>query len=67
MVQEAPLSVTLTGKNRTDTVKIITGMRRSWRAVLMKQCIGLMEGSGVPDSNDGPLHVNNLVRLFGKR
>ncbi|MBR3475556.1 MAG: hypothetical protein IKH39_00095 [Candidatus Methanomethylophilaceae archaeon] len=63
----ASLSASLTGKNRTNIVKIITSIRRSGMAVLMKQCIGLLEGSDVPDSNDGLRHVNLLDRLLGKR
>ncbi len=66
MVQEAPLSISLTVKDRPDTVKIITGMRRSGMAVLMKQCIRLLKESDVPDSNDGLRHANLLDRL-GKR
>lgn len=37
------------GKDRTDTVKIITGMRRCGKTTLMKQYISLLISSGVPE------------------
>lgn len=38
------------GKDRTDTIKIITGMRRSGKTVLMEQFIQYLKDSGVQDS-----------------
>ena len=39
------------GRDRTDVVKIITGMRRSGKTVLMRQFIRRLIGSGVPEDN----------------
>ncbi len=39
------------GKDRTDVVKIITGMRRSGKTVLMKQFIAKLTESGIPENN----------------
>ena len=39
----------MSGKDRTDTVKIITGMRRSGKTVLVKQFVSLLKEQGVPE------------------
>ncbi|MCQ2070933.1 MAG: ATP-binding protein [archaeon] len=39
----------VSGKDRTDTVKIITGMRRSGKTVLMKQFMSLLKEQGIPE------------------
>ena len=46
----------LSGKDRPDTVKIITGMRRSGKTVLMGQYISLLKESGIPESRI--IHLN---------
>ena len=39
------------GRDRTDVVKIITGMRRSGKTVLMRQFMQRLIDSGVPEGN----------------
>lgn len=41
----------LQGKDRTDVVKVITGMRRSGKSTLMKQYYDLLQSDGVSESN----------------
>lgn len=50
VIRKIYLDRLLSGRGRPDTVKIITGMRRSGKTVLMKQYMDLLRGSGVPDS-----------------
>jgi len=56
VIRRTYLDRLLSGRDRPDTVKIITGMRRSGKTVLMKQYIGLLEESGVPE--DRIIHLN---------
>lgn len=44
------------GRDRTDLVKIITGMRRCGKTVLMEQFIELLKGTGVPEGSI--VHIN---------
>lgn len=37
------------GRDRTDVVKVITGMRRSGKTVLMRQFMQRLIDSGVPE------------------
>lgn len=39
------------GRDRTDVVKVITGMRRSGKTVLMRQFMQRLIDSGVPEGN----------------
>lgn len=39
----------MSGKDRTDTVKIITGVRRSGKTVLMKQFMSVLKEQGIPE------------------
>ena len=50
VIRKIYLDRLLAGRDRPDTVKIITGMRRSGKTVLMKQYMSLLRESGVPDS-----------------
>ena len=56
VIRRVYLDRLLSGRDRPDTVKIITGMRRSGKTVLMKQYIRLLKESGVPDSQI--IHLN---------
>lgn len=48
VIRKVYLDRLLSGRDRPDTVKIITGMRRSGKTVLMKQYISVLRESGVP-------------------
>ncbi len=56
VIRKVYLDRLLSGRDRPDTVKIITGMRRSGKTVLMKQYISALRESGVPD--DRIIHLN---------
>ena len=51
VLREGYLKRLESGKDRTDVVKIITGMRRSGKTVLMQQFIRRIVGSGVPEGS----------------
>ena len=51
VLREGYLKRLESGKDRTDVVKVITGMRRSGKTVLMQQFIRRIVGSGVPEGN----------------
>lgn len=50
VIRETYIQRLQSGKDRTDVVKIITGMRRCGKTVLMKQFISRLNESGIPDS-----------------
>ncbi len=56
VIRKIYLDRLLSGRDRPDTVKIITGMRRSGKTVLMKQYISLLRESGVPENRI--IHLN---------
>ena len=51
VLREGYLKRLESGKDRTDVVKVITGMRRSGKTVLMQQFIRRIVGSGVPEGS----------------
>ena len=51
VLREGYLKRLESGKDRTDVVKVITGMRRSGKTVLMQQFIRRIVGSGVPEDS----------------
>ncbi len=51
VLREGYLKRLESGKDRTDVIKVITGMRRSGKTVLMKQFIRRIVESGVPESS----------------
>lgn len=51
VLREGYLKRLETGKDRTDVVKVITGMRRSGKTVLMQQFIRRIMESGVPEDS----------------
>lgn len=56
VIRETYLRRLLSGKDRTDTVKVITGMRRCGKTVLMDQFIRVLKKSGIPESQI--IHLN---------
>ncbi len=51
VLREGYLKRLESGKDRTDVVKVITGMRRSGKTVLMQQFIRRIVASGVPEDS----------------
>ncbi len=72
VLRKTYLNRLISGRDRPDTVKIITGMRRCGKTVLMKQYIDLLRESGVPESRIIHLnfesktlaHVTNYMELL---
>lgn len=56
VIRRTYLDRLLSGRGRPDTVKIITGMRRIGKTVLMKQFITLLKEFGVPENRI--IHLN---------
>ncbi len=74
VIRREYLNRLLSGKDRPETVKIITGMRRCGKTTLMKQYIGLLKDNGVPDSqiihlnfeSKNLAHVSNYMELLNE-
>ena len=74
VIRKGYLNRLLSGKDRPETVKIITGMRRCGKTTLMKQYIGLLKDNGVPDSqiihlnfeSKNLAHVSNYMELLNE-
>ncbi len=49
VVRKGYLERLASGRDRTDIVKVITGMRRCGKTVLMRQYMDILKGSGVPE------------------
>ena len=51
VIRKGYLERLMSGKDRTDTIKIVTGMRRCGKTTLMKQYIQALKDSGVDDKD----------------
>ncbi len=74
VIRKGYLNRLLSGRDRPETVKIITGMRRCGKTTLMKQYIELLKNNGVPDSqiihlnfeSKNLAHVSNYMELLNE-
>ena len=74
VIRKGYLNRLLSGRDRPETVKIITGMRRCGKTTLMKQYIELLKNNGVPDSqiihlnfeSKNLAHVSNYMELLSE-